>query len=386
MRRLSTIFISLLLVAAACGGEAEPAAESLLTEASAEGGISLPEPLDATAAYLVAPESPAGPETLSKLEEVDGVNLVVPASIRRMEVSGPEGTRELRVAAVDPLEYRSIAPLPTNEAEFVWTSLLGGEVVLTFEAAEKLGIEDGGIVELSGGREVEVGAFADNQTPNIADVVVDLSVEEQLPPADDQVLTVGVEPGTSLDALGVELTDRLPGSKLVPLVPPSLTTNPHPRTGGGEDGGSGGELIGTLRYKVLDDGFIKPEQAWVDANIATTSVSIIGEVSCHRLMLPQLQAALAEIASEGFAGRLRPGDYGGCYVPRFIDRNPELPLSMHAFGLAIDLNVSTNHLGTAGDMDPRVVEIFERWGFVWGGDWSRPDPMHFELGRLVETG
>ena len=54
-------------------------------------------------------------------------------------------------------------------------------------------------------------------------------------------------------------------------------------------------------------------------------------------------------------------------------------------GNAVDLNVSTNQLGTEGDMPPRIVEIFERWGFVWGGDWSRPDPMHFELGHLGDT-
>ena len=68
----------------------------------------------------------------------------------------------------------------------------------------------------------------------------------------------------------------------------------------------------------------------------------------------------------------------------FIDRDPPRALSMHAFGLAVDLNVTSNQLGTEGDMDPRVVEIFERWGFAWGGRWSRPDPMHFELARLIQ--
>ena len=52
---------------------------------------------------------------------------------------------------------------------------------------------------------------------------------------------------------------------------------------------------------------------------------------------------------------------------------------MHAFGLAVDLNVKENPLGSSGNMDPRVVEIFEDWGFEWGGLWARPDPMHFEL-------
>jgi hypothetical protein len=35
-------------------------------------------------------------------------------------------------------------------------------------------------------------------------------------------------------------------------------------------------------------------------------------------------------------------------------------------------------------MDERVVAIFEKWGFAWGGYWSTPDPMHFELARLIQ--
>jgi hypothetical protein len=133
----------------------------------------------------------------------------------------------------------------------------------------------------------------------------------------------------------------------------------------------------------LKNGFIVPDPAWVSANIAIGDVPIIGNVTCHRLMFGQLRAALSEIDSAGLASLIRTSD--GCYVPRFIDRDPGKPLSMHAFGLAIDLNASTNRLGTSGDMDPRIVEIFERWGFDWGGRWARPDPMHFELARLIQT-
>jgi D-alanyl-D-alanine carboxypeptidase len=385
MRKLLVILILLWVVPAACGDDGSDAPPSDdLSEASSEGGVSLPDPIDTTPAYLISTNEPVAEDVIERLEKGDGVDIVVAASIRKVEISGPEGTEVLRVAAVDPLEYRSIAPVASNEAEFVWTSLLSGEAVLTFDAAEDLGIEGGGTIELDGDGAMEVGAFADNQTPNIADVMVDANLADA--GADgDQVLTVGVQPGTSLDALGSALTEELPDSRLVPLIPPDLMSNPDPLTGAIEDGSSGGGIIGTMNYKIMDDGFIKPQQTWVDSNISTATVSIIGEVTCHRLMLPQLQAALSEIESTGLGGELRPGDYGGCYVPRFIDRNPSLPLSMHAFGLAVDLNVSTNQLGTEGDMNPRIVEIFERWGFVWGGDWSRPDPMHFELSRLVET-
>jgi hypothetical protein len=383
MRRLLILAILVLLVPAACGDDTDaPPSDELLSEASSEGGISLPDPVDAIPAYLVSPGEPADEDAIERLESLDGVGIVVAATVRKMEISGPAGRETLRVAAVDPLEYRSIAPVATNEAEFVWTSLLSGEAVLTFDAAEDLGIDGGGTIEVGGGRSMEVGAFADNQTPNIADVLVDQDGEQV--GAGDQVLTVGVQPGTSLDALGTALSGELPDSKFVPLIPPDLMSNPDPLTGAMDDASSGG-IIGTMNYKILDDGFIKPEQAWVDSNISTATVSIIGEVTCHRLMIPQLQAALSEIESAGLAGELRLDDYGGCYVPRFIDRNPSLPLSMHAFGLAVDFNVSTNQLGTEGDMNPRIVEVFERWGFVWGGDWSRPDPMHFELGSLVDT-
>jgi hypothetical protein len=383
MRKLLILAILVLLVPAACGDDTDaPPSDELLSEASSEGGISLPDPVEAIPAYLISPGEPADEDAIERLESVDGVNIVVAATVRKMEISGPEGSEILRVAAVDPLEYRSIAPVATNEAEFVWTSLLSGEAVLTFDAAEDLGIDDGGTIEMDGGRSMEVGAFADNQTPNIADVVVDGDGGQV---EGDQVLTVGVQPGTSLDALGTALSGELPDSKFVPLIPPDLMSNPDPLTGAIDDASSGGGIIGTMNYKILENGFIKPEQAWVDSNISSATVSIIGEVTCHRLMIPQLQAALSEIESAGLANELRPNDYGGCYVPRFIDRNPSLPLSMHAFGLAVDINVSTNQLGTEGDMNPRIVEIFERWGFVWGGDWSRPDPMHFELGSLVDT-
>ena len=52
--------------------------------------------------------------------------------------------------------------------------------------------------------------------------------------------------------------------------------------------------------------------------------------------------------------------------------------SLHAFGIAIDVNALTNPVGTAGDMPEEVVRQWEIEGGEWGGDWSRPDPMHFE--------
>jgi D-alanyl-D-alanine carboxypeptidase len=35
--------------------------------------------------------------------------------------------------------------------------------------------------------------------------------------------------------------------------------------------------------------------------------------------------------------------------------------------------------GLSSRQDRRLVSIFERWGFTWGGRWLVPDGMHFEL-------
>jgi hypothetical protein len=62
--------------------------------------------------------------------------------------------------------------------------------------------------------------------------------------------------------------------------------------------------------------------------------------------------------------------------------------SMHAYGAAIDLNLSYSqywlwdqqkgHFGWANRMPSEIVAAFERHGFIWGGRWYHYDTMHFE--------
>jgi hypothetical protein len=114
-------------------------------------------------------------------------------------------------------------------------------------------------------------------------------------------------------------------------------------------------------------------------------VPILGAVTCNKAMLPQLRGALNQVVREHLASKIHPGEYGGCYVPRFIAKDPAKGLSFHTFGTAIDLNVPGNQRGTVGTIDRRVVRIFEQWGFNWGGNWRYTDPMHFELARIVKA-
>jgi len=52
--------------------------------------------------------------------------------------------------------------------------------------------------------------------------------------------------------------------------------------------------------------------------------------------------------------------------------------SRHLWGIAVDLNPSSNPGGRPPSIDRRIVRIMQRHGFVWGGQFLRPDGGHFE--------
>jgi hypothetical protein len=144
--------------------------------------------------------------------------------------------------------------------------------------------------------------------------------------------------------------------------------------------------FGEFAARPTADGFLSMDKAWVRTHITVTTVPVLGKVQCNRALIPQLRGALAEIEREGLAHRIDRGDYAGCYSGRFVNRNPEAGISHHAWGVALDINVSRNPFGATPHQDERVVEIFEHWGFTWGGQWLVPDGMHFEFKNFPTGG
>lgn len=99
-----------------------------------------------------------------------------------------------------------------------------------------------------------------------------------------------------------------------------------------------------------------------------------------RKIAPQFNAFLQELTSGGY--NLNPKASGG-YNNRTIAGSPRL--SQHAFGNAIDLNWDVNPRGSAKhNLPENVGDIASKYGLVWGGTFSNPDPMHFEAGRIVD--
>jgi len=139
------------------------------------------------------------------------------------------------------------------------------------------------------------------------------------------------------------------------------------------------EMFGDFQIKERDGVWITTEPEWREENIQNKRMPILGITRCHRLMWEPLEGALNQILEEGLEKYLSIEEWrssGGCYAPRRINRfEAGGSISRHAWGIAIDINTKSGY-------PPRVVEIFNDWGFAWGGTWTSPDEMHFELRDL----
>jgi len=136
------------------------------------------------------------------------------------------------------------------------------------------------------------------------------------------------------------------------------------------------ERFGEFAYRPDGDATFVIEPGWVDANIVTTSVPILGEVSCHRNLLPALGGAMEELEQRNLDSLVDRDGFQGCFNPRYIGSGRGI--SRHGWGAAVDINIGTNPGGLESAQDPRLVEVMERWGFTSGHEWLVPDPGHFE--------
>ena len=290
------------------------------------------------------------------------------------------GGATLPAIGVDPSKFRAFTPQGTAESDPVWQAVARGEAVIAHNAAQRFALPLGKRFDVAGGKATErlrLGALATSNVPG-SDVVVSDEVATRLGLAQSTgiVLSAG---GGDVSDLAAKVRRIIGDRATVDLLTP-VGANPVAFL----TGSRAAKAFGAFSYRYYPDGTIEPDAAWVRRNIRTARVPILGTVTCHRLMIPQLRGALAEIEARGLASTIKPGEYAGCYVPRFIERNPARPISLHTWGIAADLNVPGNLRGTTGEFDRRSVAIFKKWGFRWGGDWQYTDPMHFELGALLQ--
>ncbi|MFH0710728.1 MAG: M15 family metallopeptidase [Pseudomonadota bacterium] len=149
---------------------------------------------------------------------------------------------------------------------------------------------------------------------------------------------------------------------------------------------------GRLRYQPFFQALYGKDKKAIEKNLVTIQwptlkgsvklpVNKVGEVD------KKLYAIGQEIAKLPKKDRIwAEGATTYCYrVIKDTDR-----LSMHSFGIAIDLAPATTQywkdeapnetdkIGYKNTMPMSIVRIFEKYGFIWGGRWYHYDTMHFE--------
>lgn len=320
-------------------------------------------------------------DLLKRIEKLKGVAHTERIGLGQVSLEN----RVLTVAAVDPGRYRHFTQADVADFQEAWERVAGGEMAVDRKVAKRLVDRDEMITLGSddAAPTLHVGAYTP-QIPTI-DMVVNTAWAADIEMATDNGLLISTDDITPA-------TIRRPLERLVGKdasvqmldVASRLGLDPDARLTAIPTGGTLGSVVGTFRYTVLGGGRIAPDPAWVRANIRTEAVPILGSVTCHKDLFPQLRAALLEVQQRGLAGAIDPRQYAGCYYPRFIANTTTL--SNHSFGLALDLNTAGNQRGTVGEIDRDVVAIFKTWGFAWGGDWRWTDPMHFELSEVKAVG
>lgn len=98
----------------------------------------------------------------------------------------------------------------------------------------------------------------------------------------------------------------------------------------------------------------------------------------NRDFWPILSSALNNVQDSGLQLEIRTWD--GCFNVR--RKRGARSWSLHAWGLAIDINAAWNQFGKKPTMSKELVDCFVRAGCHWGGYWAKPDGMHFQLAKL----
>ena len=283
----------------------------------------------------------------------------------------------LEVAAVDPREFAPFLP-PADRS--VALALADAQGILGESSARLRGLGPGAVMRFGDVR-IEVAAILPDELVGASELLVSREVGRSIGVTTDRYALV--LPETVRTGRGVErLLDPL-----LPSDPPSKVRAP----GDTPYFRQGDAVLPPVRIKLLfgefaarptpgRPGYLTLDPAWARHNIDTRRVPLLGSVTCNVALFPQIRGVVHDLVERGLQETIQ--SFSGCFSARHINRIASAALSHHSWGIALDLNVQQGNLfGQTPHQDPRLVRVFERWGFVWGGTFIVPDGMHFEYHR-----
>lgn len=102
------------------------------------------------------------------------------------------------------------------------------------------------------------------------------------------------------------------------------------------------------------------------------------KIYCNKDMVVHLSHAFNNLIQRGCVSELKTWD--GCFNIR--KKRGGSTMSLHSWGIAVDVNAYANCFGCKPKLSSNFVKCFTDAGFNWGGNWKKPDGMHFELANI----
>jgi hypothetical protein len=275
-----------------------------------------------------------------------------------------------------PIELQAIDP--EGHADFVapevaeaLRNLTPDEVLLGASSARFRGLGPGGTVTLQGGTVLTVAGIVDDEWVGFAEMVT-TSPDANALGADRPRYAIVRFDGTKehLEAIAAGLTDRairVWAEGEVPVLRHADAVRPQIQMK---------ERFGEFSYRPRGGQSVEIDPAWVEANIVTVDLPLIGSMRCHRDFAELLRQVMEELEAGGHGSIIRPSSNVGCFNARFIAGRRDL--SRHAWGMAADINWGNDFDATRSPVAPPLLAAMAADGITSGHDWINPDPGHFE--------
>ncbi len=276
----------------------------------------------------------------------------------------------IEVMAFDPTSYPALLP---KQASNEFQMLGPGEVILGSTSAQIRRLGAGGSLTMEDGTSLVVSAVVDDLLIGSAEAALPIGEAGALGIAVERYLLIRYS-GDRKD-LEASIRSELPEGLAVRIRGPGET--PVLRHGDAVlPQVSIKEQFGEFTYRPGGGSGFDIDAGWVDESIVTEELPLLGEVTCHRNLLPALAGAMGELEQNNLGFLIDPDGFQGCFNPRYIANGKGI--SRHTWGAAADINIGSNPEGLESIQDPRLIRVMEQWGFTSGDDWLVPDPGHFE--------
>lgn len=301
----------------------------------------------------------------------DSTRVAAISAVRTGTLPAASGKRRYKVVPVETMAVDTNAyTIATGRPGRKLATLLPKGAVLSKTGAKLRRVKSGGKLKLDGKRILKVSGVVDDALLGGYEVALERNLARRY--GIQRTAYLLVRPRGPVDKLRTEIRKLLKG-RAVRFVTPG--DRPFVRGGDGVLPTSQVKArFGEFALPSLRKGW--PDPVWTKANLVTRKVPVLGRVRCHKLVVGDLGKAMADLERQRLGGLVDVGDFrrqGGCWAPRLLRDTRGGKLSRHAWGIAVNLEVSG---------DERLIRTMARHGFVWGGGFARPDATHFEwVGR-----